>query len=521
MTQQLLAARYIPPADFPPEEAISLGHHCELNVPVKIHRDRLTENLLAIGAVGSGKTVFFFWLIWQLIRMCVGVKFYDFKGESPRLLSLPGTMLFHLNTAPRNFLEPVGDRMAFNTAFVNELRDYGQLRPETYPLAVEIVDGMWRSVRPGQSYPCLEDLRRVTEHLGKKRNRENLYTIARTIQNLCAVLGRASRVRKAADVGSSYHASHGSGKGKPRYTIEAYNFVGCDPGVFRWWLGMEFAQLILGAQHYGHTTTLQQVLVIDEGLNVFAKELYRDARVGIASPKRVATTGRFTGTGLLVGGQNLTSFDPFLVQNAATLLVFQCNDADEAYAAAKSLGLPRERACELQALNKGEAFARSAGWPSPVKIRIPFLNLGDYPSAARVQALLAPELAWIEQHNEYATYPDASTPPIEFLTIVNGEADAPTDRPAKGAASLAADHYAFLRDIFEHPSDGLKARYQRMGLGIEKGNARLAQLKAAGCIRVTQVANTNPKGGRGRLVPVLTQVGQEVLEAHERTRGKS
>lgn len=85
----------------------------------------------------------------------------------------------------------------------------------------------------------------------------------------------------------SSHSSNPDSQAPPdkrRYAIEAFNLVGCDPGVFRWWLGLEFVRWIHGAAEYGHSTDLKEVLVIDELLNVFSKELFRDARVGVAWP---------------------------------------------------------------------------------------------------------------------------------------------------------------------------------------------------------------------------------------------
>jgi hypothetical protein len=94
LTQALLkearSSRFLPPPVNPPTEAIILGQHSELKVPVAIHRDRLTENLLVIGSVGSGKTSYLFGIIDQLLRQKIRVVFYDFKGESPRLLNVYG-----------------------------------------------------------------------------------------------------------------------------------------------------------------------------------------------------------------------------------------------------------------------------------------------------------------------------------------------------------------------------------------------------------------------------------------------
>ena len=98
-------------------------------------------------------------------------------------------------------MAPLGDRSAYITAFVNELRDFGDLRPETYPLLWSIIERMYRSVDPDNpQWPCLEDLRRVVESEAEAQNRPNLLSAARAVQNLCAVLGEASKIRTPASL---------------------------------------------------------------------------------------------------------------------------------------------------------------------------------------------------------------------------------------------------------------------------------------------------------------------------------
>ena len=85
--QQILAANSLPPMDFDPDCAVTLGHHLELKVPILVARKKLTENLLVIGSVGSGKSSYLYWIMDQLVRRNIHITFYDFKGEAPRLLN--------------------------------------------------------------------------------------------------------------------------------------------------------------------------------------------------------------------------------------------------------------------------------------------------------------------------------------------------------------------------------------------------------------------------------------------------
>lgn len=309
-------------------------------------------------------------------------------------------------------------------------------------------------------------------------------------------------------------------KSQKRYAIEAINLVGVDPRAFRWFLGMEFTQSLHNSQSCGHSTDLIGATVIDEALNVFSKELFQHAETGLASPKKRITTGRFTGEALLGGAQNSSELANFYTQNNGTIVVLQCNSADEALHAAKLIGLPRERAHEIQKLKKGECFVWSAGWQQPVKCTFPYLDFGDYPSAATVEAKLAPELNWVKQRNVYATYPDPSSPPIEFLNVVSGKnaskepVPVASHRPSANIP-LAEEHFQFLCDVRDFKGDGVKKRYERLGMGIPKGNRLLLEIKKAGYITVNEIPSPHSNGGRSRLVAAITPAGLEFIAAYE------
>ncbi len=301
-------------------------------------------------------------------------------------------------------------------------------------------------------------------------------------------------------------------KSQERYAIKAVNLVGVDPRAFRWYLGMEFTQSLHNSQSCGHSTDLIGATVIDEALNVFSKELFQQAETGLASPKKRITTGRFTGEALLGGAQNSSELANFYTQNNGTIVVLQCNSADEALHAAKLISLPRERAAEIQKLKKGECFVWSAGWEQPGKCTFPFLDFGDYPSAVTVQAKLAPELNWVKQRNVYATYPDPTSPPIEFLNIGSNNNASPSPK-----IPLTAEYFKFLCDCRDFLGDGIKKRYDRLGIGIPKGNKLLLELKKAGYITVEEIPTGNPNGGPARLVASLTQQGMAFIAAYQKT----
>jgi hypothetical protein len=304
----------------------------------------------------------------------------------------------------------------------------------------------------------------------------------------------------------------------PPYLLEAYNFVGCDQAFFRWSLDTEFTRRIHAAQEHGHDTHLNTLLVIDELFPVFSKELYRNAATGISAPKRLITMGRFTGQGVAGGGQGLTPLENFFCQSCATAVILQCTAAQEASAAARLVSLPPEQAPRIQKLRKSEAIVFSAGWEAPIEVNWEFKDFGDYPSAEVVNAKLAAELEWVRQHNEYAEYPDPSSPPLDFLEIT-GRDGAPGGTE-KRTPELFEEHYQLLRRIRDHPLDGLMQQYSSPGLGVsrERGNNILRDLKAMGAVTVREEKSSNPMGGRGRKIGTISTKGVQILEAYDASR---
>lgn len=122
-----------------------------------------------------------------------------------------------------------------------------------------------------------------------------------------------------------------------------------------------------------------------------------------------------------------------------------------------------------------------------------------YPSWEKVQKRLAAELERIRAETVYAEYAEPATAPIHYRSVV-GEKGAIASQPA----NLLADHFSLLSSIRANPQDGLRRHYDRIGVGIEKGNRLISDLKQAGCVEVRPLQSASPRGGRTRLVPSLT-----------------
>jgi len=358
LIQTIRKKHYRPPIS-PGTPILPFGHDIYRREPVGPEVEHVPSGILLAGGSGSGKTNCILLLIAWLVLHGIKVRFWDYKSESTRLpFYWPEAITFDLHTAPWHFLHPVGDHIAYYTGIIGELRHEFELHTATFPLLWSIMERILRGMRPGDPYPSWEDLLLVVEHEAVSQNRENLHTVARVLRNLCVLLGRQARIRRAPDISD-------------RYKVIAYSFVGQDPRILRLFLGFHFTRLILAAQAQRHTTDLREVDIIDEGSVLFSSELAQLGATHISPAKRMASMARSTGTSLIVGMQNLSQTDAFLLQNIGTLCCFRSPSWDDALAATRMLGLPRDAVDELMRLPRGQAYLRSVGWEQAVKIQIP------------------------------------------------------------------------------------------------------------------------------------------------------
>lgn len=352
---------YVPPAIDPSRDLV-LGYRYGTSWPVGIRLDTPIR-ICVCGASGSGKTNAVFHCIAQLRKRSIKIYLWEYKHELQRVIPFwEDSILFTPRSAPWQHLKPIGtDHLAYYIGIMGEIRLEFQQRPETIHLAWQIIERMLRGMQPGDPPFSWEDLRRVLESEALAQNRENLFTLARAILSICTVLGPQARAREVPDI-------------RERYNVVGYSFVGQDPAIYRLFLGFEFTRLLFEAQAQGHTTDFRRVHVFDEGSMVFSTELMQRGVAHLSSAKRFLSMARFTGTGFIVGAQNLCQLDPFVTQNCDTFMVFRCPSVDDATVAARMLGLDTKAREDLMHLPIGVAYARAGEWEQAVKIHVPLFE---------------------------------------------------------------------------------------------------------------------------------------------------
>jgi len=361
LANQVRMKYYVPPAIDPTRDLV-LGYLCDRPVPVGVPLTSPVRILVA-GSSGSGKTNAIFHLLAQLRRRSIKTFVWEYKPELRRVIPWwNDAILFTPRNAPWQYLKPVGpDPLAYYVGIFGEIRIEFQLRPETVPLAWQIIERMLRGMRPGDPFFSWSDLERVFEAEAVAQGRENLFTLARAILSICTVLGPQAAAREVPDITG-------------RYNVIGYSFVGQDPAIYRLFLGFEFTRLLFSAEEQGHTTEFRRLYVFDEGSVIFGSELMQRGVAHISAAKRFLSMSRFTGSGFVVGVQNLCELDPFVTQNCDTFVVFRCPSFEDATLAARMLGLEPSAVDELMHLPVGVALIRAADWERPVKIQVPLFE---------------------------------------------------------------------------------------------------------------------------------------------------
>jgi hypothetical protein len=351
--------KYSTPPALDPTTNLVLGTSFDRAVPICINL-RQPFRMLIGGGSGTGKTNLIFLMLAVLKKWKIKVLVWEYKPELRRVVPVwRDVIIFTPSNAPWKILIPIGrNKIAYYIGIISEIRHEFELHPATVPLIWQIIERMLRGMKPGDPPFCMEDVRRVLEHEAEVQKRENLYTAARAFQNICVVMGKQSTARVVPDI-------------PEHFKIIGYDFVGQDPAILRLFLGFEFTRLLFQAQEEGLTSEFRQVFIFDEGSVLFSNELMTRGVAHISAAKRFVSMCRFTGTGFIIGVQNISQIDSFVTQNCDVFIVFRCTSFEDARLAAQTLGLTPDAIEELMRLPTGVAYVRAVEWERAIKINIP------------------------------------------------------------------------------------------------------------------------------------------------------
>lgn len=240
------------------------------------------------------------------------------------------------------------------------------------------------------------------------------------------------------------------------------------------------------AMAQGFSSALNTLYFSDEAMMEFGREFSQGAGSGYISVwKRDITQTRAYGRGVIASVQSISQVDDILKANCATVAVFKTPHPQDASEALQLVGAPTAWVPKLQNLSPGQALVRSEGF-GPVFVRFPFVDLGDYPSEAEVDAQMAPRLEALNRDIIRSPLQETA-PPIFFEDGHDPEPEAaPAPTPTEEEFVLKPEHAALLRDVQKHPDASVSQHYEALNLSAGKGTRLKAELVKQGLLVIVK-----------------------------------
>lgn len=278
---------------------------------------------------------------------------------------------------------------------------------------------------------------------------------------------------------------------------------------------------------------MKKLFIFDEGRGFFGKELAAGTASGRTNIQtEIMTKSRSYGMGTCIGTQSATMLQSSVVDNVGTFIALRTNSENESKFCCRRLGLDDSRYRELMELEVGEAWIVSPRCTTPVKIRIPYTDLGNYPSFAEIEREMQPVWSRWDAQTTFAPSCADDSEVIDFKSLLGEEkseekttcepvvhesaepAPEPPEvqsppAPKPNQPAIISDYLTFLTSCQENPEFGATAHYKAIGWSAGKGNRIKKKLIEVEWITSARV--TSAKGGRPRETLQLTEKGAQIL----------
>jgi hypothetical protein len=498
----------IPIFDF--ESSIEIGKTVNQGLSFRVPITKAVH-WLVVGSSGAGKTNLFC-VVEKAVRNVIPCTLIDHKNEGARFIhAVPNAAYIPIDKQRWNLLAGVGNQT-----------DYIRYLSDQLAKLMDLVRGTRNAVLAKllslcsnkDTLPSISDLAELFRILAQQENRNNLNTAARGFEDLAAAIGRWADVR--------------AGKWPFVHMLNVIPMKDVPPSLEFLYISMLLKHMTDRASLNGHSTTLCHFLFFDEALNWMGKEMEPPA--GSGRTNQVATMMRISrsyGFAILAAVQSLSMVQDAVVDNAGIFIVFRVNSVKDAKHICRRLGFDESRFREIMNLETGMAYVSMPN-SEPIKIRVPFVDLGDYPSEADIRKRMAPLWAQWDNETVFAPTKVKEEATIDFREILGEKpsdiesteelAEPASSKPVETTPSTAhkpsdplilSEYFELLRSCKAHPVYGASSHYQALGWSGGRGNRVKNKLLELGWIEAVRISS--PKGGRPKETLCLLPAGWEVL----------
>ncbi|MEI7850282.1 MAG: DUF87 domain-containing protein [Kiritimatiellales bacterium] len=486
------------------DTSIEIGKTVGKGLSYRIRSSDLTTHMVVCGASGSGKTT----LIGQIVNALLGellILLFDHKDEGLRFVNkIQNAVYVPMDRQRWNCLSGTGDQRDYIRFICSQLTKLMALLPVT---SNAVQAKLLALCSDRGNLPAVADLSRVFLALAQKELRSSLHTASKGFSDLAVNMGRWADVRQG-------HWPFDD------YLLSVVPLKNC-PATFEcFYIATIFRQLMDRATSGGHTGSLRQLVVFDEGRGFFGREMEPGSGSGRGNLQaEIFTKSRSYGIGNIIGTQSIFSLQSTAVDNAGIFIALRTNSEQEAKSCCRRLGLDESRYMEFINMDVGTAWVVSPSCRHPLKIWIPFCDLGTYPSETDIASRMNP--IWISWDARTVFAPEKSDAEdaIDFRELLgettpcpSAPVEAETTEPVDPSLqqpndpAILSEYFAMLRSCEAHPDFGAAAHYKALGWSGGRGNRVKNRLIELGWIEAVRIVS--PQGGRPKETLQLTETGK-------------
>jgi hypothetical protein len=489
--------------------SIEIGKTVGKGLSYRIRINDLTTHAIISGASGSGKTT----LIGRIVNALLGelrILLFDHKDEGLRFVNkIQNAASIPMDRQRWNGLSGTGDQRDYIRFICSQLTKLMALLPVT---SNAVQAKLLALCADRSNLPAVADLSRVFLALAQKELRSSLHTASKGFSDLALNMGRWADVRQG-------HWPFDD------YLLSVVPLKDCPAAFEYFYIAVMFHQLMDRATAGGHTGSLKQLIVFDEGRGFFGREMEPVSGSGRGNLQaEIFTKSRSYGIGNIIGTQSISSLQSTVVDNAGIFIALRTNSEQEAKSCCRRLGLDESRYMEFINMEVGTAWIVSPACRQPVKIRIPFCDLGDYPSESDIASRMGPVWDSWDARTVFAPEKSEAEDAIDFRELlgeassspvapVEAEMTKPVEPPVQqpNDPAILSEYFAMLRSCEAHPDFGAATHYKVLGWSGGRGNRVKNRLIELGWIEAVRMAS--PQGGRPKETLQLTEKGKGI--AHE------
>lgn len=516
--RETVAKQLNPPAPVdhvpPPAGAacVIVGEEVETGAPAWFLADEdICGGVVIIGVTGCGKTV-----TLAKIISCLPPSYFAYLPDSKRevfriytALNLPFLYVRPCDLPVCLLACPTDTPELYFTGLLEKWAPILPAKDETWPpcaASLAVASRFLKSVGP----LTLNQGATVASGLVETSGKDKFGTFSAQMSMLAQVLGKNADFQSGPDILGKYQGLGLDFSGvslKARYLIEIA-------------ITQQFLQ---GKLSSGLSKDACLVLIHDEGSDTFSRVVDQTTASRVQWQNDLLVKSRSLKVGKIILLQFISQGCDSLLSSMRVLIVMRLPDPTEARLAVRYLNLPEEFIPVIQNLPDGEAFFKTPMLLHGVHIKIPFTDLGPYPSDHDIAIRMARELKWLEDNSTYARRPEIiGTMDKDIAEIIARhisppvKAEVPAVEPEQVvSAALLADWAEFLREVLANTTATSTQHGRNLKWGMYKTARVKKELLKAGLIAATK-QNTAGRPAERLLVTRKGIVSLEALPANDK-----